>query len=408
MRKIMKLSPGQIAKALGGVVEQSVLDDEAQAAGVLARATFSVLTEPGDRFAGWLLARYPAVEVVETLQSDFDFRALLDGSARDQLSQLFGDTASLFAAARERWQPRLSFSAVEKALEAARRLGAQLIVPTHSHWPASISLLGEGAPHCLWVRGDTRVLPLVARALALVGSRLATSYGEMATTELVSVAVEKSLAIVSGGAYGIDAIAHRATLALDGFTVAVLAGGIDRLYPAGNLELLNKIGEQNILLTEQPPGASPTKWRFLQRNRLIAALGSATVVVEAGARSGALSTANHAIQIGRPVGAIPGRFDSPQSAGCHELIRRAHATLIATPEQAIDLALGSESEALSPFEDSLGAIETRLLDALGSRALTIENIAFKAGLTSAELSIGLGNLELRGLIRRRGAGWVKA
>ena len=131
------------------------------------------------------------------------------------------------------------------------------------------------------------------------------------------------------------------------------------------------------------------------------------MVVEAGVRSGALSTANHANQIGRPVGALPGRFDSPQSAGCHELIRGGRAALVATAQQAIDLAVGSAPELLSPFDDSLGPLEVRLLDALGLQPLGVERIAFKAGLTSSEMAIALGNLELRGLVRRSAAGWVK-
>ena len=406
MTKAMGLEAAEIARAVDGLVDSSEPTRETLAE-ILARAAFSVITEPGDRFAGWLLNRYPAVDIIECLQQGYQFEELLDSQARVALFEKFGDLATLFAAAKERWQPRFAFKTVLAALDAARHLRAQLITPLSPNWPSGLGLLDEAAPHCLWFKGDSRLFALSARSISIVGSRLATSYGEYVTTEVVSESVSNSLAVISGGAYGIDAIAHRATLAVDGFTIAVLAGGIDRLYPAGNFELLQKIGEQNLLITEQAPGSSPTKWRFLQRNRIIAALGSATVVVEAGIRSGALSTANHANQIGRKVGAFPGRIDSPQSAGCHELIRGSGAVLLGSAAQAIDLATDS-AEVLEPFAQGLGQLETRLLDALTTKPQRLERLAVKAGLTSHELTIALGQLQLQGLVQEQLNGWVKA
>ncbi len=213
--------------------------------------------------------------------------------------------------------------------------------------------------------------------------------------------------MVSGGAYGIDAIAHRATLAIDGFTIAVLAGGIDRLYPAGNQELLQQIAKENVLVAEQPPGSSPTKWRFLQRNRLIAALANATIVVEAGTRSGALNTAHHAIDLGRPVGALPGRFDSPQSAGCHKLIRSHSAELIDTASSAMRLALPEDQTLMTSTIDALGSYEIRAFDAIGRQPKTTQQLMTLSGLTTRELSIALGQLEALALIERSSLGWRK-
>jgi DNA processing protein len=402
---------GQLLK-LADAVSLEPFAGRAEADELLARVTLSVITEPGDKFAGWLLERYKAAEVVTVLKNDFNFAELISGQDRIELQESFGDLSQLFRDARQRWQPRFSQKAVELALAAAARLGARVIVPTGALWPESLSDLHSGAPHCLWLRGDARVLKLADRSLAIVGSRLASSYGEVVTQEIVSAAVAENLAIVSGGAYGIDAIAHRATLALEGFTIAVLAGGIDRLYPAGNHELLTEIAASNALISEQAPGSSPTKWRFLQRNRLIAALGSATVVVEAGIRSGALNTVNHAKLLERPIGVVPGRIDSPQSTGCHELLRSSAGQvdavqLIASPSQAVALALGESFSTAATAVKDLSALEKRVLDALGVRALNEMQIATKAGLTALELQQGLGGLELRGLILRAAKGWVK-
>jgi DNA processing protein len=134
--------------------------------------------------------------------------------------------------------------------------------------------------------------------------------------------------VLSGGAYGIDGAAHRAALASGGSTVAVLAGGLDRLYPAGHTELLTRVGKEGLLLSELPPGAAPTKWRFLARGRLLAALSGTVLIAEAGYRSGSLHTAARAIELGRPVGAVPGPLTSAASAGCHRLLRDGLGSII--------------------------------------------------------------------------------
>ena len=138
--------------------------------------------------------------------------------------------------------------------------------------------------------------------------------------------------IVSGAAYGIDGMAHRAALNAGGVTVAMLAGGVDRAYPAGHTELLARIAAHGVVASEVPCGSAPTKWRFLQRNRSISALAQATVVVEAGWRSGSLNTAGHAAALGRPLGAVPGPITSTTSTGCHLLIQAGIARLITSAD----------------------------------------------------------------------------
>lgn len=146
--------------------------------------------------------------------------------------------------------------------------------------------------------------------VTFTGARASTGYGEHVTGELVTGMADEERIIIAGGAYGIEGAAHRGALAAGGQTVAVLAGGLDRLYPAGHSELLNRVGDVGLLVSELPPGSAPTKHRFIARNRLMAALSGATVIPEAGVRSGSMSTVLAARDIGRGVGAVPGPVTS--------------------------------------------------------------------------------------------------
>jgi DNA processing protein len=205
-------------------------------------------------------------------------------------------------------------------------------------------------PTCLFVQGNVSLLRSTASTLAVVGARAATAYGAQVTTDLVSWAAELHVGtIISGAAYGIDAAAHRAALAHGMLTVAVLAGGLDRYYPSGNASLIRRIVDDGgAVVSELPPGSPPTKFRFLARNRLIAALSDALVVTEAGFRSGSLNAAGHAQSQGVPLGAVPGSIHSTTSAGCHRLLREYGAQLIADrPDLArllkLDLDLPKEA-----------------------------------------------------------------
>ncbi len=164
--------------------------------------------------------------------------------------------------------------------------------------------------------------------MTITGARAATGYGEHVAVELASDLASTERIVVAGRAYGIDRAAHSAALAAGGQTIAVLTGGLDRLYPAGNHELLERIGDVGLLVSEMAPGAAPTKWRFLARNRILGAISGATVIVEAGYRSGSLNVAARAAQIGRPVGAVPGPVTSAASSGTHRLLREGIASII--------------------------------------------------------------------------------
>ncbi|WP_229382377.1 DNA-processing protein DprA [Microbacterium schleiferi] len=206
----------------------------------------------------------------------------------------------------------------------------RILTPGTPGWPEGLSDLGVLAPVALWVKGDAGLLTSsLGSRVTMVGARAATGYGEHVATELAADLAQLPRVILSGGAYGIDGAAHSAALAVRaGSTVAVLASGLDRYYPAGHQELLARVANTGAVISEAPPGAAPTRWRFLQRGRLLAALSASTIVVEAGYRSGSLHTAAEAHRLGRPVGAVPGPITSAASAGCHRLLHDQMATVI--------------------------------------------------------------------------------
>jgi DNA processing protein len=292
------------------------------------------------------------------------------------------------------------------------------LTPDVEGWPAGLADLGFHAPIALWVRGTDAALASLSTSISLVGARAATGYGEHVTMEASAGLVDRGFAIVSGAAYGIDGMAHRAALASHGMTVAFLAGGVDRLYPSGHDTLLARIIESGAVISELPCGQPPTRWRFLQRNRLIAAASQATIVLEAGWRSGSLNTAGHAAQVGRPLGAVPGPVTSAASAGCHRLIRDYGATLVTTAEEmaelvpyAAGLSISRSDDASSPkielVEIARTPDETRLLDALSlSAPRTPTDLAARAGLSVTSVQSLLATLELDGRVVERERGWL--
>ncbi|RAU90321.1 DNA-protecting protein DprA, partial [Mycobacterium colombiense] len=222
---------------------------------------------------------------------------------------------------------------------------------------------------------------------------------------------QRDVAIVSGGAYGIDGAAHRAALDCDGITVAVLAGGLDVPYPSGHTALLHRIAQDGLLFSEYAPGIRPARHRFLTRNRLVAAVAGAAVVVEAGLRSGAANTAAWARALGRVVAAVPGPVTSSASAGCHALLRNGGAELVTRADHVIELIghigelAAQDSHPTTPL-DGLSDAERRVYEALPGRgAATVDEIAVASGIVP-ELALGpLAMLELAGLVQRQEGRW---
>jgi DNA processing protein len=379
---------------------------------LFARAAWSGIAEPGDRLAGVLVGQLGAVEALRTVLTAPTVDGLLgrlrDGGASDVQEQHVDDALA-------RWRPRLEMSATVQAMRQAARMGARLLVPADALWPAGVDDLDEHAPIALWVRGTDAALAAIPRSIALVGARAATGYGEHVTMEASAGLVDRGYAIVSGAAYGIDGMAHRAALASHGQTVAFLAGGVDRFYPSGHDALLTRIVAEGAVISELPCGQAPTKWRFLQRNRLIAAASRATVVLEAGWRSGSLNTAGHASTLGRPLGAVPGPVTSAASAGCHRLIRDFTAVCVTNPDEMAELAPLDSAPTLFALGDAsgVGAADrspelTRLFDAISVRSpRPVADIAARAGLSLDAVRALLGALELDGEVAERQKGWVR-
>ncbi len=305
-------------------------------------------------------------------------------------------------------------------LELLHRRGGRLVTPDDDEWPglafaaftgAPVRAKPQGcAPLALWVIGPLRLDDVAERAVAIVGTRACTAYGEHVAADLSAGLAEHDVAVVSGGAYGIDGAAHRAALAADGVTVAVLAGGVDVLYPAGHSALLHRVATHGLLVSEYPPGVRPARHRFLTRNRLVAALSGATVVVEAGIRSGAASTAAWARALGRVVCAVPGPITSAASTGCHILLQ-AGAELVTRADEVREIIgrageFADEQPRPADVLDALTDIERRVYEALPGRgARTPDEIAVASGLPATEVLGPLAMLEIAGLIERHEGRW---
>lgn len=390
--------PTEVIRGAGGSGDAGDVGDVADAA---ARAAWTVIAEPGDGVAGALIAELGAARALRVALDDAS--ALLLAPPERSSAR----AARALVEAQGRWRPRASPRAVRDALAGAADVGARLLVPGDETWPAVVDDLGAHAPAALWVRGDSRLL-VAEQRVAIVGARASSAYGDMIAAEFAGDLAAAGAVIVSGGAYGIDGAAHRAALGVGGSTVAFLAGGVDRAYPAGHQQLLQRIVERGAVVSELPCGAAPTKWRFLSRNRLIAALGDATIVVEAGWRSGSLNTAGHAAALGRPLGAVPGPVTSATSAGCHRLLREYDARCVTSAAEVREL-WGAGLDDAAQSDRAASPDQTRLLDAMSARTrLPAQEIARRSGLSVERVNALLGLLELEGAVVRAEGGWRTA
>lgn len=365
----------------------------------IARMQMSRVAEPGDPDACLLVREHSAAALVERLRA--------------------GHLAQPKAQA---WAARLPSADADAMRRAAERVAARFLVPGDPAWPDGLadlmpleSVAGErraGEPFGLWVRGPLRLAELAGTSVAIVGARAASDYGVYAAGSLAAGCAARGRVVVSGGAYGIDAAAHRGALAADGATVAVLASGIDRLYPAGMGGLFDEVASSGLLVSEAAPGCAPSRSRFLVRNRLIAALSVGTVVVEAALRSGSLNTARWARDIGRVLMGVPGPITSMMSAGVHEMLRQPESILVTDADEILELVapIGSEPAPAKQGDigprDSLDPLHRRLLDAVPKVApAPTGSIATIAEMPPAEALGELAELARRGFVIAVGGGW---
>lgn len=368
-----------------------------------ARVALTCLAEPGNRTV-WQLVQ-------------------ADGAAATLERLLHGDIpeAALRAAVISRSAAGDLRRQAEAALSRCERLGARVVVPADPEWPTAVNALAtlevEGGgrvnrdvrpPLCLWVRGGCPLDEAFARSVAVVGARAATNYGIHVTSDLAFALAEREWTVVSGGAFGIDAAAHRAALSAGGLTVAILACGIDRPYPMGNAAMFEQIADSGVLMSEWPPGAEPLRHRFLIRNRVIAAATAGTVIVEAAARSGAVQTMGRTIALNRSAMVVPGPVTSAMSVGCHELLRKhPEVTVVTGPAHVLD-EVGRIGEYLAEVprgrdrpHDGLDEESALVLEAMPRRGTTgPQELAAKAGLGVRTVMRRLSLLEMAGLVVR--------
>ncbi|MET7641714.1 DNA-processing protein DprA [Streptomyces sp. NPDC005438] len=358
----------------------------------LARMSLSYVTEPGDHQVGRWLERYGAQETLSALEGD---------------TRLDGATA-------RRWEGlRLRMRQLRpgRALRDLRDHGLRFVCPGDAEWPTQLDDLGLQTPLGLWVRGTPSLRFWALRSVAVVGARACTGYGIHMASTLGADLSERGWTVVSGAAYGVDGAAHRGALAGGGATVAVLANGLDVPYPRGHSGLIARIAEHGLVVAELPPGAHPTRSRFVLRNRVIAALTRGTVVVEAELRSGSLVTARNAQALGRYTMGVPGPATSALSTGVHELLR-GEGHLVSDVAEIIEVV--GEMGELAPARqgpvhprDALPAETAAVLEALPGRGGAGEiEIAREAGNSVEATRMRLHELRSLGLVEKQGDGWA--
>ena len=317
--------------------------------------------------------------------------------------------------------------AVRVTVEVFERLAtaaaARFVIPGDEEWPAGLGDLRHaesiqrrgGEPVGLWLRGPGHLAHLMERSVAIVGSRAATAYGNGIAADLAADLVDQGVAVLSGGAFGIDVAAHRGALAGGGPTVCVLANGVDVAYPPGNASIFETLAKDQLLVSELPPAAHPTRVRFLARNRLIAAMSCGTVVVEAALRSGARNTAGWALGCGRPLMAVPGSVYSRASTAPHLMIRNGQAVLVTSAAEVLELISGM-GQGMLPFAhgqiratDALTETQLAVFEAIPARRrATVGDIALDAGVSVPTCLAALTALESAGLVEGDERGWLVA
>jgi DNA processing protein len=368
-----------------------------------ARIALSFVAEPGDPVLGALLRACGPAEA---------FAAVCDGRPPESVGTSGGDGIPRLGRAIERWAARLDAVPTESRLAAWERAGIRLLCPGDPEWPTQLDVLSDVRPLVLWLRGSADLRFACLRSVSIVGARAATGYGQHVATEMAAALAERGFCVISGGAFGVDAAAHRGALGADGVTVAVLAGGLSYGYPKGHHELFAAIAGQGVLVSEWPPDRAPTRPGFLVRNRVIAALSCGTVVVEAAVRSGALSTARHARDLCRPLMAVPGPVTSDMSEGCHEIIREWGAVCVTRAQDVIEHVspvgegLGTRRRGPAYPRDSLDVESTAVLEAVPARAGAGPAVIAAAAGVDLDTAIRcLGALAAAGFVERCPRGW---
>ena len=305
-------------------------------------------------------ARLASLTLTYTDPSDNDLREEIAKRGSIAMAEILAGTREIpqelaDSPAIVRWADRVRDIDLRSVLATMERIGIRFITPEDEEWPTPLNEL-QHPPFGLFLRGNGTIPDLDAM-IAIVGSRDASGYGESVTGDIAGGMAGRRYTVVSGGQFGVEARAHRAAMIgapSDATpTIAVLASGVDRYYPAAHEDMFRDVASRGLLISEVPPGSAPTRARFLARNRIIAALGSVTIVVEARWRSGALNTAQHAKALGRQVGGVPGSVYSANSAGVHRLLKEGNAVCVTDMFDVLELSrLGAADGSVGALVDA--------------------------------------------------------
>lgn len=385
------MSAAHLRSAASGVDPAPPVSDAER----LARVTLSCAVEPGDGTTSSLVRQMGAEQALER-----------------SLTVTAGETG-------ERLAERLGEVDPVRQLDQAARCGIRFLVPGDPEWPPGLDDLDDaitevgfgGTPPGLWVKGPMPLTEL-ATSVAVVGSRAASVYGVEITRAMCEHLALAGVPVVSGGALGIDFEAHDAALTADGVTAAVLACGVDRVYPAHNRRLLHHLASEFAVVSEQPPGSAPTRPRFLARNRLIAAMTSGTVVVEAALRSGALNTAGWAESLHRQVMCVPGPVTSYTSQGVNNFLREGRGTVVTHGAEVLELVAAAGQHLVDPPRgeqrprDLLTPTERTVVEWVPvSEPAVVDSIARLSGLHLRTTEGALRRLRSKKLVELTEQGW---
>jgi len=356
-------------------------------ADTVARLALSAAFEPGRESIGQAVAEFGAVAVVDDLDAG-------RGSAVG------------LATLQDRWLSADWLAGARTERDQCADRGIRISVPGQGSWPTQLDDLGDRAPLALRIMGSVDLRTAAARSVAMVGARSATQYGQWVAEDMSAHLAVLGWSVISGGAFGIDAACHHGALSVGGVSIAVSAGGVDRAIPASHSSLFDRLYRAGVVVGEVPIGSHPNRHRFLIRNRVIAALSPAVVVVEAATRSGALSTAREALSMGRVVAAVPGPVTSSMSAGCHALIRDTDAVLVTSADEVIRLVMPVGQKRNRPEDLELTFGQSRLLDSVGASPRELGVLAGSLSAVEQEVAADAFLLERWGLIKRVSTGWV--
>ena len=290
------------------------------------------------------------------------------------------------------------YSHADAVIEYMEARGIRAIGYTSDEYPEYLRLLLSDPPVVLYCKGDAALLSDEERNVAVVGTRAVTRYGKDVTVQFVRAFADAGLRVVSGGARGVDALAHRTALEQGGVTVAVLGCGVDIAYPQENKALLDEIAEKGLVVSEYPPGTPPHQFRFPERNRLIAAFSAGVLVTEAGLKSGSLITANFAIEQGKELYVVPGSVFSKQSDGCNAKIKECQAAAVTLPEDIIGAVKRADADKL---EVQLTMEQARIMEILSKEeSMHFSELLEGSGLPTGELSALLSEMEIYGMVNK--------